>query len=749
MSINRFRRLDLHEGPKQSRVRGRLGRHGEGFLFTGSLSVGRGLRRLGGLAAVGLWFLLWASGALGQVDASSGTVSSSGPDSREVLQVRGSRARYAEVGSTVPAFTVDALQIERAVPAVLTDALRGVGSIHMQTTTPGQGSPFLRGLTGSGLLNLVDGMRLNHAIYRSAPNPYLDLVDPYLTERIDVIRGPASVRHGSDAMGGVVSVVTRRPHFEQEDWDSAGRLVGLFSSADLARGIRAELETGRSGLGMRGGFTGLATGNLEGGGDTGRQRPSAFEAWGADASAVMALGDRQSLSADFQFMKQPDTPRYDELVAGYGQTEPSSLVFQYQPLERLFAHLSYEVEAPFRGARALDLDVSYQRIRDDRRTRPYPDPQNQYEFREHNTTELMGVVLSGVSEPTEAIQLNWGADAYLDWVSSTRTRRTVATNQVEAWSPRFPNGSRMDSYGVYLDGVAELLPTLSVNAGIRVSYFKTTLASRNLDPLIEAGETLENSDVTGALGLTWSPLADFKIMASYRRGFRAPNIFDLGTLGARPGNRYNIPSLGLRPEKINTYDLGFAYEGARVEFQVFAFYSSYDNKIASVLTGQQIGGPDGPFVVQSANEALMRLAGVEGSLEVLLSDRFSVVAEAFYTWGEQQVQGGPVQPADRIPPFQGRVGLAYRPRSWIWIEPYLRFAAEQDRLSQRDLQDPRINPDGTPGWVTLGIRSQWTWNEHVDWVLEVRNITNASYREHGSGYQAPGAGIATSLEISF
>ena len=78
------------------------------------------------------------------------------------------------------------------------------------------------------------------------------------------------------------------------------------------------------------------------------------------------------------------------------------------------------------------------------------------------------------------------------------------------------------------------------------SYFKTTLASRNLDPLIEAGETLENSDVTGALGLTWSPLADFKIMASYRRGFRAPNIFALGTLGARPGNRYNIPSLGLR-----------------------------------------------------------------------------------------------------------------------------------------------------------------------------------------------------------
>ena len=80
---------------------------------------------------------------------------------------------------------------------------------------------------------------------------------------------------------------------------------------------------------------------------------------------------------------------------------------------------------------------------------------------------------------------------------------------------------------------------------------------------------------------------------------------------------------------------------------------------------------------------------------------------------------------------------------------YLRFAAEQDRLSDRDLKDPRINPNGTPGWVTLGIRSQWAWNDHIDLVLEVRNITNAQYREHGSGYQAAGAGVATSLEVTF
>ena len=381
-----------------------------------------------GSLAVVLFVMLVPWVGFGQTNSSSVAEeeplrSSSEPDPLEVLEVKGTRSRYAEVQSVVPAFTVDALEIERAVPAVLTDALRGIGSIHMQTTTPGQGSPFLRGLTGSGLLSLVDGMRLNNAIYRSAPNPYLDLVDPHLAERIDVIRGPASVRHGSDAMGGVVSVVTRRPHFEEEEWSANGRLVGMFSSADLARGVRAEIETGRAGLGIRSGFTGLSTGDLEGGGDTGRQRPTDFKALGADAALVWAIDERQTLSADVQFMKQPDTPRYDELVAGYGQSEPSSLVFQYQPLERLFAHASYEIDEPVRGIRTLDLDLSYQRIRDDRRTRAYPSPQNEYEFREHNTSELMGLVLDGLSEPTETIQLHWGADVYLDWVSSSRTRR--------------------------------------------------------------------------------------------------------------------------------------------------------------------------------------------------------------------------------------------------------------------------------------------------------------------------------------
>ena len=663
-------------------------------------------------------------------------------DPIETLRVEGSRSRHAQVEGAVSSFRVDELQITRAIPEVLTDALRGVGSIHMQTTTAGQGSPFLRGLTGSGLLSVVDGMRLNNAIYRSAPNPYLDLVDSHLVEEIHVIRGPASVRHGSDAMGGVVSVRSRRPYFEGDDWEMRGLLSGMFASANLARGVRTEFEVGRQDFGLRGGFTGLATSDLRGGGDTGKQIPTAFESVGADAAFTWALDDGQSLNGDFQFMKQPDTPRYDELVAGFGQTEPSSLIFQYQPLERLFAHLNYETVEPFPGVSTLDLDVSFQRIRDDRTTRAYPSPENDYEFREQNASELFGVVLAGRSQVTDQIDLNWGADAYLDWVSSTRTREEVATGSTEPWISRFPNGSKMNSYGVYADVVMQVLPTLEVNGGLRYSYFDTYIA-----PSVERSQNQVNQDVTGALGFVWSPTDELSLIASFRRGFRAPNVFDLGTIGPRPGNRYNVPTTNLSPEVIYTYDFGFTYSASRIDAEVFGFYSNYNDKIASVLTGLTL--PDGRAVVQSSNEKLARLAGVEGSLRVLLSSEVFLVAEAFYTWGEQQVRGGEVEPADRIPPFQGRVGVAYQPLEWIWIEPYVRFAASQNRLSNRDIQDPRINPEGTPGWATLGVRTQWALRENLDLVVEVRNITDADYREHGSGYQAPGAGVATSVAFRF
>jgi outer membrane receptor protein involved in Fe transport len=193
-----------------------------------------------------------------------------------VIQITGTRRGSEIAGVSTPVQVIAAEALSERTPEVLTDALREAPNVHVQATTVGQGSPYVRGLTGSAVLNLVDGMRLNHAIYRSSPNPYLALVDSHVARRVEILRGPASVLYGSDAMGGVIQVVTRKPEFHSAEWETRGGVDARFGSADLSRSVHADLAAGREGLGIGAGFSYLAAEDLRGGGDTGRQHPAAY-----------------------------------------------------------------------------------------------------------------------------------------------------------------------------------------------------------------------------------------------------------------------------------------------------------------------------------------------------------------------------------------------------------------------------------------------------------------------------------------
>ena len=658
----------------------------------------------------------------------------------EVIRVTRSRAGPTIQDSALPADVLTRSEIEETAPLVLTDALRREGLLHVQTTTAGQGSPFVRGLTGSSVLNLVDGMRLNHTLYRSAPNPYLALVDAHIVERVEVVRGPGSVRYGSDAMGGSIAVVTRRPRFESAGWSARGQAVGLFGSADMARGLRAELEAGRRGLGLRAGFSGLATGDLRGGGNTGRLVPSDFTSLAADLSLLHEPDDEQSLGLDLQWLEQPKTPRYDEVVAGYGQTQPDDSEFFYEPLERLFAHGHYERRGLREGVLdALRLDVAYQRIRDGRRTRAYESP---IETREHNQSQLLGVTLTAESAPGHGLHFSWGGDIYLDWVASRRHERDLDTGGGRAVAPRFPDGSRVDSYGLYLDVDYELSRRTTLTAGLRYSFFDIHVKESPAAP----SEHLRVGDLTGGLGVRSEVLPGLQVLAGFRRGFRAPNIFDLGTLGERPGNRFNVPNGDLDPEVLYSWDAGLRWEGERFEGEIMAFYALYDDKIESVFTGEVVEGRD---VVRSENEKEVRLAGFEAGGSLKFGDSLRARGRLLYTWGEQENSAGQVQPADRIPPLQGRVGVEVELREGLLVEPYLRFAAAQNRLSDRDRRDPRIDPSGSDGWVTLNLRGHWQISPRFSLVTDLRNVADTKYREYGSGIEAPGVGVVVSLRARF
>ncbi len=83
------------------------------------------------------------------------------------------------------------------------------------------------------------------------------------------------------------------------------------------------------------------------------------------------------------------------------------------------------------------------------------------------------------------------------------------------------------------------------------------------------------------------------------------------------------------------------------------------------------------------------------------------------------------------------------------IEPYFLFAGSQDRLSPRDVQDVRISPAGTPGWVTSNIAATWQPGENWRATARIENILDKQYRLHGSGIDATGRNLLLSLRFAW
>ena len=125
------------------------------------------------------------------MDSSSLTIGDSSTDVLTVPEVTVTATRAKRRSFDIPqdVTIVTRNEIDRRTPQILPDLLEGAEGIFVQRTTAGQANPIIRGLVGSSVLTLVDGMRLNTAFFRSAPNQYISLVDPQNVDSIEVVRG--------------------------------------------------------------------------------------------------------------------------------------------------------------------------------------------------------------------------------------------------------------------------------------------------------------------------------------------------------------------------------------------------------------------------------------------------------------------------------------------------------------------------------------------------------------------------------
>ena len=682
-----------------------------------------------------LTFLLLSSAVQAQELTSESADIDKDIESLSPLQVTASKTATATNDTATAVTVVTRDEIKNKPNALLPDLLREESGVYIQQTTPGQAIPIIRGLKGSQNIHLVDGMRVNTAFFRNAPNQYLALVDSFMTSQIEVVRGPSSVLYGGDALGGVVNVLTHIPEFYSSDWQVLGQVYSSWDSADEKWISHVGADFGNNKVASTIGLSYQDIGQRETG--SGETIPfTAYTSRSFNNKWVFNTSDSSQWLFDLQYTHQPATPRVDNLVTGFGETEPESRVYLFQPNERQFVHLRYTNSSATHWYDTSSYHLAYQKITDNRFSQPLSGSRTDTE---QNQSNLFSLQADWTKFLNNGSYLVYGFDAYSDTINSARQRVTSEGIDVPR-TPRYPDDSNMQQLGVYAD-LHHSFNDHEVSVGARFSDYDIDLKSPEL-----GDDQLSLTDLTWHASWLYKINDEDRIFANLGRGFRPPNIFDLAQVGERSGSRVNIINPDLEPESVLSFDLGFKHAGNGWQAEIVAFVSRYQDVIASVETGEVTN--EGLSVVQSQNINEIDIYGLESELNYYFNDGGQLFANLTYTHGTEETENNE-GPADRIPPMFGVLGYQKNISDDWRIRSQLRYAETQDRLSARDLRDPRINPFGTGGFVVYDTHLTWQQSLNGQVRLGIENIFDKKYREHASGLDAPGRNYHVSFYYDF
>ncbi len=663
-----------------------------------------------------------------------------------VTAARG-RTPLAQAPAAVDVLTGDDLTLEHSASS-LPDLLAQVPGVMVQKTARGFGSPYLRGFTGYRTLTLIDGIRLNNTTFRDGPNPYAGTIDLFDVERLEVERGPGSVLHGSDAVGGTVLVAPRlaRPGASARQ---AWRVLYRGSTAEASNAGHLSYEAGSERWAATAGATYRHLGDLRAGSGTGLQRGSGFDEGGWNANATADLGATARLTLAAQQFWQRDVPRWHRTTAstGWEGTSPGTDLANTFDEQRLLTYARLTAEPGLPALEGLRLTVSYQRQAEENDRTGASAARTVQGF----DVGTLGLDLQ-LDAAAGAHQVTYGVEGYREQVDSYR-RNYAASGDLASVGVQGPVGDdgRAWSLGLYVQDRWQLLPALALVAGLRHESAGAS-ADRVQDPVGGGVASVASSwsALVGELRLMLEAAEGVRLYGALSQGFRTPSLSDLTTFDLAEQGQVEVPSPDLQPEHFLSSEVGLKVAGPVVSGQVAAFYTGIRDMIDRYFSGETVLLPGGQTatVVKKANVARGEVYGLEAEASARLHRHLRLGGQFFWTrgWADTTVvDGGTSQlaryPLSRVAPPTAALRLRVGPED-RWAEAEVAWAGKQDRLSLKDTQDTtRIPPGGTPGYTVLTLRGGLELGRSLGLVLVVRNLTNADYRIHGSGINEAGLGL--------
>lgn len=647
-------------------------------------------------------------------------------------------------------------------PRTTPEALTGLPGVTVQQTAPAAGSPIVRGLIGNQVLILVDGIRLNNAIWRSGPVQYLNTIDVEALERIELLRGPASVRFGSDALGGVIQLQTKSPHFVDEGFDMHGALAASYRSASDGKQIRLEAASGSQRLAVRGGGDLSEFGNLRGGRSTGLQDFSSYRQGAAEAKVLYEPIAGHLLSASYLGLRQLDAPRPDKCARYPSGQVKECRATKEQNLD--LAGLSYRTRAfSFFDDVAAQLSLQNfheltERQRWDRgrlETRQDDDLVLGGNLRlAHGPLRLGAVPLPGLPWVVE-LRTSVGGEVSHDLVDSQAWRKSLRGLDAEVAGNRgdptpadttIADGSQYTAGGLFVEERLAFGSQFTAVAGARFSGYRASASDPGGERLEQPLDRSFGAPSASLFGEYQTPLP-ISVGLGVSHGFRAPNLYDLTGRDGFGGGYEFADALTLGPERITSLEGVWRFDVGPLGGEVAAYASALHDLIVR-RPGRYRGSAtfDGAPVFKRQNAGLGLLWGAEAEGHLQLPAHTEAYGTISYCFGDDITNA---EPLSRIPPPNGTVGLRSAPVDQLTLGVYSLWALAQTRLSARDLADPRIPAGGTPGYFVLGLRASYLALEHVLLAATLHNLLDTSYRVHGSAIDGPGTEGTLRVEVRF
>ncbi|MBK6754006.1 MAG: TonB-dependent receptor [Flavobacteriales bacterium] len=696
--------------------------------------------------------------------------------------------RWEQDGTRVP----DRITVMRAAdvafhnPGTSADLLQQSGEVFVQKTQQAGGSPMLRGFAANRVLIVVDGVRMNNAIYRAGNLQNVINVDVHAVEHAEVVYGPGAMTYGSDAIGGVMDFRLLRPGFSAD----SGLLVrgtSYLRSASAANELAGHVDLG---IGSRK-FAFVGSASLTGYGDLRMGsdglddylRPWYVRTFNGVDSQVVNVDPKLQMGTAFEnyaymaklayrpihglevglngyYTTTSDHPRYDAMITARGDGSARWAVWNYGP--QAWRMISGEVShiakrGPWTKAH---LVIASQR---------YDESRTQRGFRQTEITlqkeQVDGLWLNLDLQKFlgKRVQLLYGAEAIHNLVGSHAAQHETVDDAYQNINARYPDGSTWWTGSVYVGAMADLTQRLTLSAGARYSRsgleatFDTTLF-----PYPTTHTSLNNGALTGNMGAAWRPGTAWKLAIDLSTGFRSPNIDDVGKVFSNEPGTVIVPNPDLGPEYAYSAELSVEKTILdRVKLSGSLFYILVDDVM--VRRPYDLNGADSIFYEGSLsrvdaiqNVAQARVWGGTFSMEAILFAGFS--AEVRYTGqsgSEDAEDGVSVVPLRHSPPSFGRIGLR-----WAHGRVDLRalfsfsdgFTTEELAPTEKDKPIYALDAAGDPfcpPWQVLDVKGSIRVTPAVLLSVGVENVLDARYRTYSSGMTSPGRNFIVALRATF